>query len=70
MKHATVTATRIRAVDLLPGDLFSIATEDYWRKAMDKSSIGEQVYIRTNTPAKQADDSYSFVYRITINKHE
>ena len=41
-----IKATKVRGIDLKPGDLFSTAGQDYWLKAMDKGSVGERVFIR------------------------
>lgn len=62
----TITATRCKARDLKPGDLFSIVGPHYWERIDMMESIGERVYIRTNTPADYADDEDQYVYRITI----
>lgn len=43
-----VVATPIKAKDLKPGDLFSIAGPNYWRNIDKLKIIGEKVYIRTN----------------------
>ena len=59
------------ARDLKPGDLFSIASSEYWEHVnAGTSSIGECVYIRTNTPASNAPDSDEMVYKITIEREE
>ena len=62
----TIKAVLIRASDLQPGDLFSTAGPDYWNLALDKGSVGERVYIRTNAPVAGADDVDVIVYRIEI----
>ena len=61
-----ITATQIKAKELKPGDLFSTAGQEYWDK-MSFGSLGEKVYIRTNTPTPidQAEDE---IYLITIEK--
>jgi hypothetical protein len=47
---AKVRATEVVAGDLRPGDLFSIAGQDYWGMAMnDGLSLGQKVYIRPHT---------------------
>jgi hypothetical protein len=61
-----ITAVQVLGRDLKPGDLFSIAGPDYWRTALDKGSVGEQVYIRTNVPADKFVDADEPIYRITI----
>jgi hypothetical protein len=52
-----VFATPTKGKDLLPGDLFSTAGPEYWKTVEDKDSIGERVYIRTNSicPKDQED---------------
>ena len=56
----------VKGRDLKPGDLFSIYGPEYWDTALDKGSIGEKVYIRTNVSADQSrDDPETLVYRIT-----
>ena len=49
-----ITAELTTAFDLQPGELFSAAGPSYWDTALDKGSIGEAVYIRTNTDADRA----------------
>jgi len=61
-----ITAVQVLGRDLKPGDLFSIAGPDYWRTVPGKGSVGEQVYIRTDTPADQFVDADEPIYRITI----
>ena len=63
-----ITAEQIVATDLKPGDLFSIAGQIYWDRAMTQGSCGECVYIRTNTPADRFEDANTTVYRITIER--
>ena len=62
-----VIATRMKASELEPGDLFSNADPGYWKLVEDMAVVGEKVYIRTNWPCpkKQAD---CVVYKITIEK--
>lgn len=61
-----ITATPCRGMDLMPGDLFSTAPQSYWDTIASQYSIGERVYIRTDTPAESAPDLEATVYRITI----
>ena len=63
-----VTAVRIKGYELEPGDLFSTRGQDYWDSFPKHQSIGESVYIRTETPADASPDSDSFIYRIIIQK--
>ena len=65
-----ISAEEIIAKDLQPGDLFSTAGPKYWNQIDARYSIGEKVYIRTNTPAKIADDPNEKVFKITIIKDE
>jgi hypothetical protein len=60
-----IRATPIAAKDLVPGDLFSTYGPSYW-DSPPSGSIGERVYIRTETPAANADDADSTVFRIEI----
>jgi len=59
-----IIATRIKAKELRPGDMFSTASQTYWDHR-DPSAIGEKVYLRTEapTPDDQGEDE---IYRITI----
>lgn len=61
-----VTAVLVTGRDLAPGDLFSIAGPDYWDTFPNRDSVGEQVYIRTNTPTELFHDADEPIYRITI----
>ena len=63
-----IVAERVRASDLQAGDLFSTVGPEYWALFANTRSIGERVYIRTETPASQAPDGDAIVYRITIQK--
>lgn len=66
-----ITATLVKAKDLEPGDLFSIANQEYWDIICQPSSVGlsvgEKVYVRTPVPCplEQADD---LIYKIQIIK--
>ena len=61
-----IVAKLTTAHDLQPGELFSAAGPSYWDAAMDSGSVGERVFIRTNTPANRAPDANDTIYRITI----
>ena len=63
-----INAIPDKARNIKPGDLFSTAGPVYWRLMDNKPSIGEKVYIRTNTPADAADDADEEVYKIEIIK--
>lgn len=71
-----ITATKILARELQPGDLFSTAGQRYWdefRNLVAKAEstghmpVGEKVYIRTEHPCP-ADQAEVEVFRITIGK--
>lgn len=61
-----ITATLCKGSDLKPGDLFSTVGNNYWSTVHKRKSIGECVYIRTETSATNAIDYDSEIYRITI----
>ncbi len=42
-----IEATKIKAKELVAGDLFSTADQEYWNGQEDNKSLGEKVYIRT-----------------------
>ena len=63
-----IKAERIIARDLQPGDLFSVAPQEYWDHAMQSGSCGEKVYIRMTTEADDFPDADTVVYRITIER--
>lgn len=62
-----IKATKIRAIELKAGDLFSTAGQFYWDNIKNNHSIGEKVYIRTgeSCPTDQEDGE---IYRIVIDK--
>lgn len=63
-----IKAEEILGRELQPGDLFSTYGLEYWATAMDRGSIGERVYIRTNTSTPRAPDADEKVYRLTIER--
>ena len=65
-----IKCERVSARELKPGDLFSTAGQPYWDTIDTRLSVGEKVYIRTNTPADAAGDADVEVYRITIIAEE
>jgi len=65
-----IKAELVTGRDLKPGELFSTAGQAYWDTAMDKGSVGEAVYIRSNTSAALYLDANDTVYRITIERSE
>lgn len=66
-----IVATKVKAKDLKPGDLFSTWGQDYWDGASYRrwrnDVVGERVYIRTTVPCpeEQTDED---VYQITIER--
>jgi len=64
-KTMKVTAIKVKGKDLLPGDLFSRAGPYYWDYIDQKFTVGEQVYIRTNTPCP-VDQEEEEIYKIEI----
>lgn len=65
-----IKCERVTGRDLKPGDLFSSVGPDYWGTAMDKGSIGERVYIRSNAPTHYAPDADAVIYRVTVEYDE
>lgn len=63
-----IKATACKGKDLLPGDLFSTANQYYWDTIKDRFSIGERVYIRTETPSNVTTDAEAIIYKIEIIK--
>ena len=60
-----IKATKIKGKDLKAGDLFSTADQLYWDNIESKMSIGEKVYIRTNTPCPK-DQANEEIFKIVI----
>ena len=55
-----ITTKMVKAGELMPGDLFSTADSEYWSNVnlageTGISSVGEKVYIRTNTPISEEE---------------
>ena len=65
-----IKATLLKGKDLEPGDLFSTMGQAYWDgvSISADNSIGERVYIRTNTPSELAIDKEMAIYKIEIIK--
>jgi len=61
-----IKCTPMTGSELKPGDLFSTAGPSYWDLISQNKSIGERVYIRTETPFENAPDSDALVYKIEI----
>jgi len=64
---AQARAEAVLSKELLPGDLFSTAGSEYWDTALDRASIGERAFIRTNAPCP-ADQEGVPIFRITIRR--
>ena len=62
-----VKAYPVKAKELKPGDLFSTAGPIYWENIDSKYSLGEKVYIRTNTPTP-SDQAEEDVYYIKVEE--
>lgn len=60
-----IKATKTTGKKLNPGDLFSAADQTYWDNVATNQSIGEKVYIRTNTPCPKTEEDAE-IYRIEI----
>lgn len=63
-----IVAVKCSGRELKPGDLFSTVGPEYWDHVADRRSIGEKVWIRTDTPAGDAPDEDILVYRIIIEQ--
>lgn len=66
-----IATETIKAKELMPGDLFSTAGEEYWSNVdlndtTEPLPIGEKVYIRTNAPTL-ADDKDVEVTLVTLS---
>lgn len=72
--YMKVIATRVLGRELQPGDLFSSVGPHYWDHIDDNFSLGEKVYIRSNTRLSDLDPNEASpneaVYRITISHDE
>lgn len=63
-----IIVTKCKGKDLLPGNLFSSVGPEYWGPVMKHgSSIGERVYIRTNTPCPK-DQENEEIFKIEIER--
>ena len=65
-----ITATPTTGRNLKPGDLFSTCGTEYWASIDSRLTIGERVYIRTNTPVDATPDSDELIYLITMTQTE
>lgn len=62
----TVKATLCKGRDLKAGDLFSTVGQGYWSTIDLTGSVGECVYIRTNTPADNFEDADEDIFRVEV----
>ena len=60
-----IEATKIKAKELVAGDLFSTADQEYWNGQEDNKSLGEKVYIRTEQPCPK-DQTEGDIFKIVI----
>jgi|GEM_PF-2700758 len=61
-----IVATKIKAIQLNPGDLFSTAGQEYWDSiTKDKLCVGEKVYIRTVNPCPE-NQANEDIFRLSI----
>lgn len=60
-----IEAQKTIGKDLKAGDLFSTAGQSYWDRIDKNCSIGEKVYIRTNTPCPKGQEKEG-IYKIII----
>lgn len=70
---ARIKTTLVTARELQPGDLFSVYGPEYWSDALNRATIGERVYIRTNVDAgldPSADDTLVYKIEIEIGKEK
>ena len=63
-----IKAEKVKGIELKAGDLFSTASDLYWKlvERNDKHSIGEKVYIRTTEPCPKGQENEE-IYRLIIN---
>ena len=62
-----IKTTQVETQELMPGDLFSTAGSDYWDTIDLNESIGERVYIRTNTPTPDPERGLD-VFKIEVEE--
>ena len=62
-----VECVRMKARDLRPGDLFSSRGPAYWSGALSSMSVGEKVYVRTESPPANEPDGDELVYRLSFH---
>lgn len=65
-----IKAIPVTGRDLKAGDLFSTVGPEYWDNISTKQSIGERVYIRTETPSFAASDADAEVYKIVVQDQD
>jgi len=70
MAHKVIARCElVEGEDLHPGDFFSTAGDEYWSQALDGSSLGEKVYVRTNCPCPERE-RHTHIYQLTFTKLE
>ena len=67
---AKIKAELVTGRDLKPGDMFSVAGQDYWDIAMNQGSVGEMIYVRTNIDADRFSDADQPIYRLTVERSD
>ena len=60
-------AVAVKGKDLKPGDLFSTVGTFYWDCVDAMESLGERVYIRTNSPCPKSQEDVD-VFVVTIEQ--
>ena len=65
----SIKAEAMLGGELKAGDLFSTADQEYWDGALEGPSIGERVYIRTNSPTPPQEAKVA-IFRIAIVREE
>ena len=66
-KMIRIIAEKVKGKDLKAGELFSTANQSYWDSGVNKLSVGEKVYIRTNCPCPKNEENEE-INRITIKR--
>lgn len=65
-----ITTEETRAKDLIAGDLFTTAPQEYWDfvEGNDLDAIAQTVYFRTENPCPKSQEKVR-VYKVTITKY-
>jgi len=70
-KKVVIRAIPIKVQDLEPGDLFSSLGQQYWGTVDLNLSLGEKLYIRTNSPPPlRKDIQEKQLFKIEIERSE